>query len=168
MMELTQAQLADLFGCTTRALRKWDGEGLSAARSKSKKKRGRYDGRAAIEWYVERAARKLVESGALVELPDEAGHPLNKLEWAGRYERARALTAEDELRLARGELVEDSRVRDVLARAAAVAKGLPRREAAAVGRMLGVEPRAAVPLLERVSDAILGHLRAAVEEVERA
>ena len=67
-MELTQVHMAELLGVTTRALRKWHADGLAECRTRT---RGLYDGRKAVEWYVEHAyrdiLRRLLDSSAKSE-----------------------------------------------------------------------------------------------------
>lgn len=162
-LRFTRQELADLAGCSTKTLQRDEAEGLAGARVSEPGQRVLYDGPAAFQWLVQAEARKLAQAdSSAAALDGETGEPLNKPAWDARYARARALAAEMELEADRGALVPVAEVQDVLARAAAVAKSLPRREAAAMAGVMGCEPREAVPLLERVSDAILRLFREAM------
>jgi phage terminase Nu1 subunit (DNA packaging protein) len=160
----TRAQLAELAGVTTKTLQRWEEGGLSAARLNGGGQRVRYDGPASFQYCVQTEARRLAQVDASAAAPDdETGEAVVKSSWDARYARARALAAEIELEADRGTLVPAAELHDVLARASALARSLPRREAPAVARLLGVEPRDAMPLLERVSDQILALFHEALE-----
>lgn len=98
-MKVSQKELADIFGVSTRTIRTWQADGMPAEGSRKERK---YDTEAAISWYVANRANRAAASA------DENGDLPPVEESDRRWRRARAVLKEIEVERSRGEVVPRS------------------------------------------------------------
>lgn len=125
-MQVTQQELADIFGVSTRTIRSWQSAGMPAEGSRKDRK---YSTEDCISWYVANRADGASGSGEEDDLPTVE-------ESDRRWKRARARLKEVEARERRGELIEFREVvdlvEDVMTRVRARLLNLPGRRLAEI------------------------------------
>ena len=149
-MDLTQQQLADAFGLSTRQIRNWEKGGVP---HRAEGNRKLYPLKEVIAWYREREVAAALE-GVDTSAMDEA--KLRKL-------LAEAESKELDLAVKRGELVPldevGDLVRESLEAVDSVLRHAPSRFAPALAKAAAIQLRAARTILRDVVESVRGAIR---------
>lgn len=138
MNELSQKELAELLGLTTRQIRNLEAEGMPCRAEKNRK---RYPAREAISWYHDRRVQRAVYEMAPTDFNDAKAREM----------AARAEKAEIEVRQLRGELIH---VDDLEALHARPLAQLRSRLLALPGRIAAELPMPAVDAVEAIEPVV--------------
>lgn len=149
-LELTQKQMSEEFGVTTRQIRNWEADGL-ACRAEGNRKL--YPLAHAIRFYADRFAEKAAAAAGTRELDAIRARKL----------RAEAEVKEIELARLRGELVPMSEVdgllRDALEAIDSVIRSVPGRFAARLAKASGAKLSRAKRVLADSMELVRGAIR---------